>query len=211
MCGHESVHSLVGRHLGGGKTMRTILRKTWKVCWGKIVKQGEILWRSVTGPIGTVIANLTRIGWACESPEVWVDQDSASWSVETNPSKASYAELSDAIRDACVRHLDLTASRHRGGGGIELGVDLTVTKKHLAKLSRDHNHAGRGLLQAAATGGLWLNARVHDSHPEVEATCHLCGAACQDEMHLLYGCDVVKASADPLIADTDNLLSLIPI
>jgi hypothetical protein len=153
------------------KSMKSIFRKTWEVCWGKIVNQGEILWRKVTGPIGTAIANLTRIGWSCESPEVWVDQGGTTWTIGTDRSIASIAELSDAIRGACVQHLDGAASRHRGGDGIELGVDLTVTRKHLAKLSRDHNHAGRGLLQTAVTGGLWLNARVHDSHPEVEATC----------------------------------------
>ena len=86
------------------KHMKTILRKTREMCRGKIVKLGEILWRNVTGPIGTVIANLTRVGWTCESPEVWVDQDNLNtWTIETDPSKAAYAQLSDALRDACVR------------------------------------------------------------------------------------------------------------
>jgi hypothetical protein len=101
---------------GAEKQMRSILRKTWHYCWSSIVGGGEVIWAKVKGPVGTTIANLTRIGWTCDSPEVWVDENKVKWEILDNPTKASYSSLSDAIRDSCTALLNQAACQHRGGG-----------------------------------------------------------------------------------------------
>ena len=134
--------------------------------------------------MSTAICNLNRIGWSTCSPNKWKDPFGQTWENAHDTRKLNHHSLNEALGKSVLKTLLQKASSHRHGQGLQNGVDLLVHKKHLAKLAADGNYKARGLLLAAATGGLWPNARVHEAYPEVSQECDLCGGPIQDEAHL---------------------------
>ena len=132
------------------------------------------VWSKVVGPIGTVIANLSRIGWTPELPNQWTDQVGREWTFNTACTKAELVYLKQQVADAAATKLAAQASEHRYGQGSETGTDLITARKHLQKLSREHEYSDYGLLLSGITGGLWPNHRVHEVKSEVCPTCPFC-------------------------------------
>ena len=86
--------------------MRAILRKTWNLTHATIVEDDKPLWHKVVGPVGTAIANLTRIGWKCLEPDLWTDHEGARWQIAQDATKQSIAELSAALASGCTHLLN---------------------------------------------------------------------------------------------------------
>ena len=116
--------------------------KVWHIAIKKVVKIDLPDWAKVHGPIGTVIANLVRIGWQPHEPGLWLDETGDAWECNNFQKHLDWSALEAKIQDSCRKTLDNLAAEHRFGRGFEEGVDFTVLCKHLETLGKNKGFGG---------------------------------------------------------------------
>jgi hypothetical protein len=186
---------------------RRTLRECWHTARNLVVpdlSSFRVVWRAVKGPIATVIANLTRVGWKATEPDDWICPNGWQWK---QPEELGYRpnlqNINEALTESINNHLLKLASGHRFSGGFEGGIYFDQFRKHHKALSNDP--LASGLLLAIGTAGLWPNERINSIKPEVSAECDLCHADKQDEAHTAWECDIVANNQDPRIQKSNHL------
>ena len=99
------------------------------------------------------------------------------------------ARLHETLTEERSKQLWEEASKHRGGGGMEHGVDMTVSNKHYNRLVKEGKTAEASALMSIQTGALWSPQRLHEAQIPTEEgahTCPLCGMVDTDEGHLFW-------------------------
>ena len=91
--------------------------------WTKIAKKlkGSKPWRSVAGPIGTLMMTLRRSGWNAKTPRIW-----------TNASGDDFHILNTCVRKTLLKYVTTDtekllwakAAKHYNGRGLEKGGGL---------------------------------------------------------------------------------------
>eukprot|EP00973_Karenia_brevis_P072275 10041052-Karenia_brevis.AAC.1 len=68
--------------------------------------------------------------------------------------------LRPMLEEARMQKLWIQASQHRHGGGMEQGLDLTLTTKHYNWYIKNSKMSQAGAMMAIATGALWPGVRL---------------------------------------------------
>ncbi len=160
------------------------IRRAWRKMAMRI--DGKYRWREVKGPMGAVITTLKDMGWKVPAPDVWISPEGDKW--EGDLSRISEA-LEEELEETMKEKIWERASRHRGGGGLQGGMDGTVIKKHLRVLADCGCDGKEALLRKAAAGAMWTRARRFEAGLAKSPTCLRCGKEDEDEMHRMWRCE----------------------
>ncbi len=130
-----------------------------ELAWKKLLdglRSAARPWNKVKGIISATIATLLDIRWDPKSPWEWIDGEGEVFSLRsTDTDRLLHFELRGALEQEAWAQ----ASAFHHGDGLWQGADLTVLKRHIARLRRQGEHSQASVLQLAATGALWPASR----------------------------------------------------
>lgn len=176
------------------------LHRMWWKAKSRILDAEGVKWGSIRGPMGATIGTLVELGWKPESPARWIDHRGNRWEYS---GRGSLGPLYAAIGEAVEIKVWSKAKEHHAGAGLEVGFDMMPVKKmEKIMLKKDENP---GRLYAILSGGIWTESRKFAAGLVSSPACPHCGAECQDDFHLFWGCDTVWRSQDREIAKGDFL------
>ena len=92
-------------------------------------------------------------------------------------------------------------------GGMEKGVDMTVSNKHYNRLVKEGRTAEASALMSIQTGALWSPQRLQEADIPTETGVHkgpFCGKEGTDEGHMFWECPKVCQNPDARIQKTNR-------
>ena len=159
-------------------------------------------WSTVKGPIGATIGTLKFLGWIPITPYKWVDPTGQAW--EAKPG-AGTGLLLHEMRMYLDQAIWVGAANHRCGQGLQVGADLSVLRKHRARLIAKGLNREAGMLVTVATGGVWTRERLHEVGKAADDICPVCGEGKEDELHMYWQCCWLSTSEHPEIKNSQYL------
>ena len=173
--------------------------------WGKTllkVAPPRGRWAKIAGPAAATVAVLVELGWWPAQAARWRDNFGDEW--EVADARYTPAFLRHLAKHAELR-LWVKAASHHCGGGLERGVDLVVTKRHLEGLLQREEFGLHGMLATILSAGLWTRQRKHRAGLVDSPTCPRCGAADEDEAHMFWSCSENGSIEDIRVTSTQHL------
>ena len=147
---------------------------------------------------------MAEAGWNLSAPDLWISPQGERWQLDdTGHIGAFIKRLGASLQD--LMWLDTQGAFN--GMGTEAGVDDTVTKRLLRRLTTD-DPALHGSALVALTGGSWPQARRHAAQlPGVEsATCPFCWRGAGTSFHQAWECPILCPPECPAVRDSQHLL-----
>ncbi len=103
-----------------------------------------------------MVATVRDLNWNPMGPAWWIDPEGVEFDLEAGDrDRLLDFELLGALNQGAWEQ----AARHHLGHGLGQGPDLTILRRHLARLRRHQLHGEAAILQMVATGGLWTASR----------------------------------------------------
>ena len=100
--------------------------------------------------------------------------------------RADPRHLRREISAAIDQQLWAQAPQHEHGKGLQQGVDLHATRRHLARLRKRGQHKEANFLMACLTGALWPLQRQHDcprsGETPIDPACKRCEEGCAETL-----------------------------
>ena len=167
-------------------------------------------WARVRGPMGATHMHLEEMGWAplFQTDPIQmvglIDSDGNTWEFNN---AITWHDFQETLTEERSKQLWEEASKHRGGGGMERGVDMTVSNKHYNRLVKERKTAEASALMSIQTGALWSPQRLQEADIPAENGAHkcpLCGKEGTDEGHLFWECPKVCQNPDARIQKTNR-------
>ena len=93
--------------------------RVWHIVKKEVVKIDMPDWAKVHGPVGTVIANLVRIGWQPNEPGLWLDETGEAWEFSNFEKPLDWSAIEEKLLESCRKTLDNQAAKHRFGEGAK--------------------------------------------------------------------------------------------
>ena len=108
------------------------------------------------GPISAVISTLMDLKWTPLAPNRWEHPDGLIFDFEVDDTDQLHDyELQGSLEQVVWAQ----AEGHHLGQGLWQGADLTVVKRHLQRMRRQHRHGEAAMLVMVATAALWPAGR----------------------------------------------------
>ena len=181
--------------------MRPRLQRAWqRIRTTMSSKTATARWRHARGPLGALIATLLDHGWTPTAADRWEDPAGQGWQIDGDP--YDHTHLHQHLHHAFGKKLWQQAAAHHLGQGLEDGAYMEPMLGYLGSLRKHGRTREAGTLQAAASAGLWLPARLADAGYDVSPGCPRCGAAREDELHRIWKCPCIDANASIIKATT---------
>ena len=154
-----------------------------------------------TGPVGRALRTAATLGWSPrEGRWCWdVPGQEHPLHFVQEPLHQIRHRVRDSLRCHSSRHLE--ARRPVTFGGLGDGVDGPACRAALRVTSTELE---KSLLRGLMAGALWTAARVSSHGMRTNSECPHCGAAHEDEVHVLWDCpawEQVRETWSPSLRD----------
>ena len=138
-----------------------------------------------TGPVGRALRTAASLGWAPR--EGWWCWDVLGQDHPLHFVQEPLRQLQHRVRDSlrCHSARQLEARRPATFGGLGDGADGPACRAALRAASTELE---KSLLRGLLAGAMWTAARVSGHGMRTNAACPHCGAAHEDEAHVLWDC-----------------------
>ena len=138
-----------------------------------------------TGPVGRALRTAASLGWSPR--EGWWCWDVPGQDCPLHFVQEPLRQLQHRVRDSlpCHSARQLEARRPVTFGGLGDGADGPACRAPLRAASTELE---KSLLRGLLAGAMWTAARVSGHGLRANAACPHCGAAHEDEAHVLWDC-----------------------
>jgi hypothetical protein len=186
--------------------LRKQVRRAWMIKMPQL-RNEETRWKRVKGFMSATIATIMDLGWAPIGPTVWLHGSGQSYTDIGDPSFSFPQFQAFLMQDIRSRMWARSAVGHLGQG-LELGADLTVTKKVIAKLRAKGEAHLAGAIVCTAAGGQWTQERLACTAKPMASTsmCPRCGTQPETEKHRYYQCAANSSIEDRRVSSTNFLV-----
>ena len=189
------------------------LKEAWDKMEAHIMSPGGKPWARVKGPMAATFMHLREMGWTAHftgsEHDGFMDQNGTLWKFNH---EISWQDFDEHIQEIREQHLWTQASHHRGGQGMENGVDMSVPIRHYNRLVKNGQTDKAPALASINAGALWCPARLEEAGIKNQDgsdvhKCPLCGAPSTNEGHLFWECPKVLQNKDVTIQKTNRYCS----